>query len=359
MKILYITKFFPPEQGGIETLSKNICDFFFNKKNNIEVLSFSKKKSFTSKINGYKVNYFKTLFNLFSTPISFGIIFFLIRNFKKYEYIHIHTPNPWITFWIIFLPIKKLIVSWGSDIINQKIVKFFFNPIQYIFLKKANKIICLSKNYFESSEDLAAFKNKVIIIPPIIKFNYSKSKIKINKRKIDIVTVGRLVNYKGHNIAVEAMKFLPSQYKLSIIGTGNNKNKILNQISNLNLNTRIKIYGNVGQKLKINMLKKSNIFLMCSTSRAESFGIAILEAIACSLPLVISNVKGSGMNDMIKNNFNGYKFKNFSSRDCAKKIIKISKNNNKINLFSKNSSKLFLNKFNYKAIELKLGKIYK
>ena len=32
MKILYITKFFPPEHGGIEILSKNICDFFFKKK---------------------------------------------------------------------------------------------------------------------------------------------------------------------------------------------------------------------------------------------------------------------------------------------------------------------------------------
>jgi len=28
MKILYVTKYFPPEYGGIETLSKNICDFF-------------------------------------------------------------------------------------------------------------------------------------------------------------------------------------------------------------------------------------------------------------------------------------------------------------------------------------------
>ena len=48
---------------------------------------------------------------------------------------------------------------------------------------------------------------------------------------------------------------------------------------------------------------------MCSNTRAESFGISILEAISCGLPLVISNVKGSGMNDMIVNNVNGLKFK--------------------------------------------------
>ena len=97
---------------------------------------------------------------------------------------------------------------------------------------------------------------------------------------------------------------------------------------------------------------------MCSTSRAESFGIAILEAISCGLPLVISNINGSGMNDMIVNNFNGYKFKNFSSIDCAKKIVNICNNNNKLNHFSKNSLKLFSKKFAYKKIEKKLYRIY-
>ena len=41
------------------------------------------------------------------------------------------------------------------------------------------------------------------------------------------------------------------------------------------------------------------------------------------------------MNDMIINKFNGYKFDNFSSEDCAKKIIKLCENKNRLNLFSK------------------------
>ena len=98
---------------------------------------------------------------------------------------------------------------------------------------------------------------------------------------------------------------------------------------------------------------------MCSTSRAESFGIAILEAISCGLPLVITNINGSGMNDMVISNYNGYKFKKFSSIDCAKKIVNICQKKNKLNHFSKNSLKLFSNRFEYKKIEKKLLKIYK
>ena len=359
MKILYITKFFPPEHGGIEILSKKICDFFNNQNNEIEVLCFSKKKTFISKKNGYKVNHFKSLFNFFSTPISLDIIFFLIKNFKKYDYVHIHTPNPWITFCIIFLPIRKIIVSWGSDIVNQKFIKFFFYPIQYLLLKKAEKIICLSKNYFNHSDELKPFSNKIFIIPPIQKINLTKLNLKKKNRIINIVTVGRLVDYKGHNIAINAIKYLPKNYMLTIIGAGPNKTKILSQISNLNLQDRIKLLDKTSDDLKINILKKATIFLMCSTSRAESFGIAILEAISCGLPLVISNINGSGMNDMIVNNFNGYKFKNFSSIDCAKKIVNICNNNNKLNHFSKNSLKLFSKRFAYKKIEKKLYRIYK
>ena len=44
MKILYITKYFPPEYGGIETLSKNICDFFLKKIKKLRLFVFQKKK---------------------------------------------------------------------------------------------------------------------------------------------------------------------------------------------------------------------------------------------------------------------------------------------------------------------------
>ena len=100
------------------------------------------------------------------------------------------------------------------------------------------------------------------------------------------------------------------------------------------------------KKKKYFYLKKSDVFLMCSNTRAESFGISILEAISCGLPLVISNVKGSGMNDMIVNNVNGLKFKKNSLNDCVKKLLMISKNKNNIVIekcFTENSIKNLMN----------------
>ena len=74
--------------------------------------------------------------------------------------------------------------------------------------------------------------------------------------------------------------------------------------------------------------------------------------------MIVSNVKGSGMNDMLINNVNGFKFKNNNYKDIAKKIITISKNKKKLILFSKNSKKIFNKNFNFLDSKKKLLSLY-
>ena len=193
------------------------------------MICFSKEKTYVSRKNIYKINYFKPLISIFSAPISLAILIFIFKNYKKYDCIHFHSPNPVIEIFLIFLPIKKLIVSWHSDIISQKFLKYFFRPFQYLLLKKSHRIICTSKIYANSSNYLKLFNFKTVIIPPILKKKNKKLK-KINKKKISILMIGRLVNYKGYDVAINAMNLLPENYELKIIGNGPNKIKLNKQI---------------------------------------------------------------------------------------------------------------------------------
>ena len=358
MRVLYITKYFPPEPGGIETLSKSLCDFYSQKNITVEVCAFSKHKTYIHNFKKYKVNFFKQDFEFFSTPFSLKMFFFVLKNSLKFDYIHIITPNPWPTFFISFIKTNNIIISWGSDIINQKILKFFFKKFQNSLLKKAKKIICLSKNYLNHSEDLKKFKSKIIIIPPLISINSKKKIYNLNKKKINVISLGRLVEYKGHDIAIDAFGLLPKNYFLTIIGSGKLYESLSNRIKNLNIGKRVKILNKINDKKKHSLLKSSDIFLICSKSRAESFGIAILEALSYSLPVVVSNVKGSGMMDMVLNNNNGFLFNTNSYKDCAKKIKKLSLQKKKLIKFSLNSNKLFNKNFSKKIIENKMKKIY-
>ena len=64
------------------------------------------------------------------------------------------------------------------------------------------------------------------------------------------------------------------------------------------------------------------------------------------------------MQDMIINGYNGYNFKNNSSKDLKNKILKATQNKKKILTFSKNSKKLFNIKFNNTKIRNKIFEIY-
>ena len=341
-KILVITKYFPPEFGGIEILSKNMCDSLSKNNDNyqIDVLCFSKFKSSVNKSENYTIFRFKENFNFFSTPFSLKFIQYIIKYKDKYDIVHVFTPNPLPSILFAFIKSKKLIVTWGSDIINQKIIKFFFKPFQYLFLKKVFKIICLSSIYRDSSKDLNDFYKKTVIIPPLVN-NLSSSSIRnFSRENINLLSIGRLVDYKDYKTSILSLNLLPKNYYLTIVGSGIRRGYLENLIKKNSLEKRIKIKTNISEVEKDNLFKKSDIFLQSSNSRAESFGISILEAISNSMPLIISNVYGSGMNEMIEDGYNGFKFKKNDPNDCAKKILLLS--NKSLKNFSENSfSRLF------------------
>ena len=124
------------------------------------------------------------------------------------------------------------------------------------------------------------------------------------------------------------------------------------------LNNRFFIHKNVTENKKNNFLKNSDLFCFTSNTRAESFGISLLEAINYSLPVIVSDNKGSGMQDMVVEGYNGYNFKNNSPEDLKNKILKATKNQKRLSILSKNSKKLFKKRFDNIKIKNKIFEIY-
>jgi rhamnosyl/mannosyltransferase len=343
MKILHISKYYN-ESGGIETLSRNISAILKKSYKNLTIISFLRKGN--NKINNKKkIKYFKEDFNIFSTSFSMGMFNYLKKNLVKFDVIHVHFPNPWAAI-LLFIFLKnnnKLIINWDSDIINQNFLKYFFRPIQNYLLYRASKVICLSNNYFKHSKDLRKFKSKVKVIPPFLK----KRKIlrtdvkKKIKGKYRILSIGRLVQYKGFDVLIRAAALIHDNCKIIILGDGPEKEKLINLINKLNINSKVKILSNIKDTQKYRIIDSSDLIVLASINRAESFGISMLEGIQAGKPGIVSDIKGSGMSDMIINGYDGYKFRNKSHNDLANKILKLISDKNKMTLFSKNSKLLY------------------
>lgn len=106
---------------------------------------------------------------------------------------------------------------------------------------------------------------------------------------VRLVFLSRLHKKKGLNILLEALKALPPRFTLDVYGTGEASyvTRLEEMIGELGLKCRVTLHGHVDGKAKQAALFSGDIFVL--PSHSENFGIAIAEALAHGLPVVVSN----------------------------------------------------------------------
>jgi len=104
-----------------------------------------------------------------------------------------------------------------------------------------------------------------------------------------IISVGRLQRMKNYQAAIEACALIKDlNFEYHILGDGPEKPALRKLIEEKYLANRVKLMG--FQPNVSTHLYRSNIFLMSSCW--EGFGLAVVEAMACGLPVVVSDVSG-------------------------------------------------------------------
>jgi glycosyltransferase involved in cell wall biosynthesis len=108
-------------------------------------------------------------------------------------------------------------------------------------------------------------------------------------RKNQLLAVGSFKSKKGFSYLVDAMAEFVSRhpdYKLLIAGDGERREEIEKQIKSKNLNENIILLGVLQQEQLVQLLNESKLFVM--SSLYEGFPKALLEALACGTPAVIT-----------------------------------------------------------------------
>lgn len=113
--------------------------------------------------------------------------------------------------------------------------------------------------------------------------NYGK------ERDTDFVFLGRVVSDKGLDLLLKSFSKMNEKTTLSVIGDGEDKDKMVLLAEELGIDKRVSWYGaQSGQKL-VSILNKAKVLVVPSRWR-EPFGIVALEGMACGcLPVVSSD----------------------------------------------------------------------
>ncbi|MHB8831220.1 MAG: glycosyltransferase family 4 protein [Patescibacteria group bacterium] len=98
--------------------------------------------------------------------------------------------------------------------------------------------------------------------------------------------------FKGVDVLLRAVAKLPSNVHVKLVGDGDRRKDYEKLAKELGLNERAHFVGRLEQGKLVEALQGMDVFAFPSTSGAEAFGLAMLEAMACGVPVVASDLPG-------------------------------------------------------------------
>ncbi len=240
------------------------------------------------------------------TPRSPRVKFFLLRyifallDAKKLksmlrqinpDIIHMHYLRAELWYVLALRKQKNLFVSvWGSDIlddINNRVANLGRKKI----LRQAKHITATSNFLAEKTRQFTS--KKISIVPFGVDTDFFCPAQKNSENIISIGFSKYLKHIYGADYLLRAMKIVLEtfpQARLKIAGSGGEMSKLKKLSTDLGIEQKVHFLGWLSPDQLKSMLQTLTLFVM--PSLREAFGVAALEAQACGIPVVASNIDG-------------------------------------------------------------------
>ena len=143
-----------------------------------------------------------------------------------------------------------------------------------------------------------------------------RKQLGISEREHLLVTVGRLVRWKGMDQLIEILGQLDSSVTLLIVGDGPEKNKLTDLAGKLNVSERVKFTGKVNRNQALAHINASDVFIL--NTGYEGFSHVLLETMMTGTPVITTPVCGNP--ELVTHQKNGLLIKQ-GDRDSLKEAI--------------------------------------
>lgn len=339
IKLMVVAPYFYPKMGGLENYAFNIAKGLKNDYNYniIVVTSNHEDKAYKEEtLEGIKIYRLPRQFKVSNTPISFKWkkqIKEIIEK-EKPDVINAHSPVPFISDVTARIANKlkiPFVLTYHTGSMKKGIfyIDWIISIYESFFLKKtfnnSSKIIATSSWVSQTILKDQTKKRKIITPAVDIRLFFPDNKKYTKNKILFVANLNKAEEYKGLGYLLYAIIITRKKIKdinLSIVGDGNYLEYYKKLCLDLNISQNVEFKGRLYGKKLVEEYQKTNAFILPSSF--ESFGMVLIEAMACKKPAIGSNI--GGIPYVINNNINGLLVPPKNSQALAEAIIKILKN---------------------------------
>jgi len=333
MRILEVVPVFSASFGGpvtaVRSISKELA-----RNNEVTIYTTSaldqrrdlKNRPFKIRSEGYQVVYFPRILTISGFNISPSMAQAIREELNEYDIVHLHSFRHFqdiiVHRYAREYDVPYVLQTHGSvpRIVAKQRLKWLYDKFfGYKLLRDSSKVVALTRTEAQQYRNVGVPDKKISIIPNGVDLSaYAdlpqngdfKAKYGISRDRTIILYLGRLHRIKGIDLLLAAYKKLVEEMRtnalLVIAGPDDGYlNTLKSLINQLKLEHNVLLTGPLYDRNKLEAYVDAEVYIL--PSRYEIFGNTILEAYACSKPVIASDVQS--ISDIVLNGKTGLLFK--------------------------------------------------
>lgn len=257
--------------------------------------------------------------------------FTLMRKVKNFKVVHLMANSGW-SFYLFAVPVIY-IASWYKVpvVMNYRgglAAEFFAKDWRWISgaIERVDKVIVPSeflRNIF------GKYGVSTTVVPNIVDLDiFDFHQPKLDEDNLHVVVTRNLEMIYDNKTAIEGFSLFAQQYpnaRLSIAGSGEEESELKDLVASLSLQEKVSFVGRLERNDIAKLYDSADIML--NTSLVDNTPNSIIEALACGLVVVSSDV--GGIPFLVSHQQHAYLVPPSSSRCVAKQLIEVMEQRNR------------------------------
>ncbi|HUG86091.1 MAG TPA: glycosyltransferase [Euzebya sp.] len=305
MRVLHVFKDYPPVPGGIEHIIRDLARAQAARGLQDGVLVTDpgpvagRRPPRRDRDRGVGIVRVRRLATVASTPLSAELAVVLRR--LRPDLVHVHIPYPVgeVAAWL-HRHHTPYVATYHCDVVRRRRLLALYRPLLLRVLADAAVVMPTSRTYADSSPILRAARARQQVVPLGIDPTAFAPTVRARSTPGDpptVLFVGVHRHYKGGEVLLHAAARLDG-VRLVVAGDGPERPTWQRLAADLGIGDRVSFPGRVDEATLRALYGAADAFVLPSTSRAEAFGVTLLEAMASGLPAVATEV-GSATSEVV------------------------------------------------------------